>query len=91
MTKAAAGEVIKLHFNHKLRLQGFPFARLLRAPATRPARLVTGKTRRCNQGFELFSQLFLLRFIEAGGVANVMKQATVVIQTQQQRSDDLTL
>src|SRR6266542_5255573 len=73
VTKAAAGEMIILNFNHQLRLERLPFACLLRAPAAWSAGLVTRKSRWRSQRFELFSQLLLLRFIEARGVTHVLQ------------------
>ena len=79
MAKPAATEMIILNFNHELRFQGFPFARLFGTPATGSAGFVAGEPWRRNQRFEFFGQLFLFGFIEARGVANMMQQPRFVI------------
>jgi hypothetical protein len=102
VAEAIALHVIVLHFADPLDPQRFPRQVLARAPpalSTRHACRLRG-SRDCPfaprvileraraQRLEILRQLPPRRHVEGGRHANMMQTATVVVQTQQQRSDE---
>ena len=49
MPETVTRKVVVADLDYELGLEGLPFARALRRPATRPARRITGKSGRRNQ------------------------------------------
>jgi len=60
MPKAAAGEVVVLHFDDEFGGERLPFGRALGGPAAGTTGRVAGKTRRLDQYLELLCQRRLL-------------------------------
>src|SRR5258705_7772819 len=79
--------MIEADLDHKLGLQRLPFARALGRPAAWPARRVAGEAGRRDEVLELGGQRRLLLPWDARGEADMMQQAVIVIEPEQQRAD----
>src|SRR5213075_348805 len=66
----------------------FPFSTPLGAPAAGTPRRVTGKTGRLLQRFEFLRQRGTFTRFEGGSETDVIKQAFVVVKSEEQRPDD---
>src|SRR5271154_6010231 len=56
MAEAASGEMVKLNLDHQLRLERFPFQRMLCAPAARPPRGLACEAWRRDELFEFLGE-----------------------------------
>src|SRR6266849_4879768 len=86
--KATAGEMIVSNFDNDFWVDWFPFAAAFRAPATRSAGCIAGKTRRFAQSFEFSRQLPAIARFEGRGETDMMKQTIASVETEEERSDD---
>ena len=90
MPKASAGEVIIRNFNNVFRLQGLPFRRTFCRPSARAAWGISRKTPISCYGLELIGKGRLILCFNRGRISHVVKQAVVIVQSEQYRSDDLS-
>ena len=85
--------MVILHFDDELRIERFPFAGALRAPPTRPARRLAGKAaallNRLAKLLDPRCQIFALLLSERRTETDVMQQAVIVVEPQQQRPQRL--
>src|SRR5205085_11584781 len=70
-------------------LQRLPRVDDLGAPETRPDRRATVEARRLNQRLHHLGDLLSVRALEARRKTDVVQQAVIVVETQQQRADNL--
>src|SRR6476661_3949544 len=91
VAEPSAGEVVVLHLDHQLRREGLPFARSLGAPSRRSTRRLAGETRGLHQLLELRGERLLLPGGNVRGEADMVQQSALVVETEQQRADDLPL
>src|SRR5262249_44543453 len=89
MPKAFAGEVIVANFHHELRLYRHPFARALGRPATRAAGRIAGKTSVHAELLEFGRERRLFLALDGRGETDMMQQALLVVEAEQQRADDI--
>ena len=89
VTKAVAADVIVAHFDDQLGSQRLPFGRPLRRPAARSTRRFASETRCRDQLLQPLRQLRLFIGRERGCEPDVVQQAIVAIESQQQRADQL--
>jgi hypothetical protein len=85
VAEAVAGEMIVLDLDHQPRLQRFPFPGALRAPAAGSTRRIARESRRSDKLLETLGEGRLFLAGECGGEADVMKQAGLVIEAEQER------
>src|SRR4051812_38889634 len=83
-----AAEMIVADFDHQLGFQRTPLGRTFGGPAARAARRVAGESRRSDQSFEFCGQRGLLLALDRGGESDVMQQPCIVVEAEQQRTDD---
>src|SRR6476659_2218931 len=83
MTEPAAGEMIVGHLDDDLRIDRFPFAGSFRTPTTRSARRVAGKPWWLSERFVFLRQRGTIGCFKRGGESDVMKQAVVIVETEQ--------
>ena len=86
VAKAVSRDVIEEDFDHQLRPQGRPMAGALGGPAARAAGFVAGEARLALERLEPPGQGGLVRRRQAGGEANVVEEAGVVVKPKQERA-----
>src|SRR5581483_12102969 len=91
VAEALAGEMVVADFDHELRFQRTPLRRALGRPAAGAARRIAGEAGRGDQRFQLVGKRKLLVALDGGGEADMVQQAGVVVEAQQQRADDLSV
>ena len=84
VAKTVAGEMVVCYFDHNFWIDRFPFATPLCAPPTRAAWSISGETRRFTQRFKFLCQSAFVRGLECRSKSDVMQQAVIVIETQQE-------
>src|SRR6516165_3745868 len=90
MPKTLAGEMIITNLDHKAGLERHPFAGAFGCPPARATRRLTGKARRADQRFQLFGGRWFVLAVDRRGESDLIKPAFMVIEAQQQRSDEGT-
>src|ERR1043166_2725841 len=91
MTKTFAGHMIELHLSDQLRLERLPFCRAICCPATRSAGSASREARRRDQFLQFLRQRFALGCFDSRTKANVVQQASLVVEAEQQRADNVFL
>src|SRR5512146_424473 len=91
MTETSARDLIVAHFDDELRLQRLPLAGTLGVPPARTARRIPGEARRLDQPLKVSRQLVPLLCGNRGCEADVIEQAPLVIEAQQEGADYLLL
>ena len=86
MAETVACDVVVAHLHHQLGPQRLPFRGPRRAPAARTPRSIAGETRGGDEPFQTGRQLWLLMVSEARGKADMMEEAPVVVEAEQQRA-----
>ena len=91
MAESAAADMIKLHLDDERGLQRLPFGRALCAPATRPAGRPARETSATCERLQLLGERGTLGGFEPGTESDMVKHAGIVIQPEEERTDDALL
>ena len=89
MPETSAGEMIVGHFDHVIWLHGLPFGRPLCRPPARTAWSIPRKAPIISYCFKFVRERRLVLGLDAGRKSDMMKQAFVVIQSEENGSDNL--
>jgi len=81
--------MVVAHLDDQLGFERHPFGGTLGAPAAWPAWCVAGEARLAFELFELLCQRGAIFICEAGGEADMVELARVIVETEQQRADEL--
>src|SRR3954470_19685155 len=84
VAKSLAAEMIVADLDHQLRLERTPLCRALGGPAARPARRVAGESGLADQFFKPVGESWLLLRLERRSEADMMQQAMIIIEPEQQ-------
>src|SRR5688572_23774769 len=87
MAETASREMIVGNLHDYLRIDRLPFAAPFRAPAAGTTRRIPGEARFLLQRFEFFGQRGSVACLEGRGETDVMQEAIVVVEAEQQRAD----
>src|SRR5688572_8653301 len=74
-------------FDDQLQIERLPLAGTFGGPAARSARSAAGEARRFADGFEFSSEFGFLGSFDGGTKADVMQQAIVIVEAEQQGTD----
>src|SRR5688572_10573836 len=88
VTEAAAAEVVVADFDDELGVERLPFGAALRAPAARAAGRVAGEAGRLDELLEPLRERGLVLGADRRAEADVVEQAPVVVEPEQQRADE---
>src|SRR5688572_29205522 len=91
VAEAARGDLVVHDFDYHLRLQRLPLGGAVGRPAARTARRVAGEPGRLDQPLQLFGPYRPILAGDRGGEADMMEQAGMVVEAEQQRSDQLVV
>src|SRR5437763_16719447 len=84
VAETIAGEMVVCYFDHNFWIDRFPFGTPLCTPSTRAAWSISGETRPFTQRFKFLRQSAFVRGLECRSKSDVMQQAAIVIETQQE-------
>ena len=91
MPEAIAGHVIVPHFRNTLGAERLPFRGPLGRPSARTAGCSTREARRLDENLKFLRQRLPVDTGEPGGEPDMVQQTLLVVETQEQRSDDALL
>ena len=88
VAEAAAGEVVVLELGDELGFEGLPLGAAFGGPAAWAAGGVAGEAGRRDEWLEHFGEFFALVGFEGGAEADVVEEALVIVEAEQERAEE---